>query len=138
MLIILCFIDFRLRTRKRNKLLAWFREVLPTGHRVRDLTAVWQDGTILCEIIESVVPGSCPEELRKHQSHKSIQHGQLLAKRHLSVQPVSAFRLIKGSCNTKSSVSQNFTRRPLLAEKNNFGSPYSCSRKYSPDDRYPK
>ena len=95
LLIILGFTDFHLRTRRRKKILAWLRELLPAGQRVRDLTAVWRDGTILCDVIESVVPGSCSEKLRKHHTHKSIQHGQLLASRHLSVQPVSTFRLIK-------------------------------------------
>ncbi|XP_021918959.1 uncharacterized protein LOC110829516 isoform X3 [Zootermopsis nevadensis] len=79
--------NFRRRTRRRQ-LFAWLQQALPTGREIRHLSAVWRDGTILCDVIESVVPGSCSGHLRKFHSHKSIHHGQTLAANHLCVQPV--------------------------------------------------
>jgi hypothetical protein len=89
-LIILYFTDIHLKTRRRQKLLTWLRKSFPAGRQVSDLTTVWRDGTILCDVIESVVPGSCTAQLRKRYSHRSIQHGQILATKHLYVQQVSA------------------------------------------------
>ncbi|XP_069675576.1 uro-adherence factor A-like isoform X2 [Periplaneta americana] len=79
--------NVHLRTRRRLKLLTWLREALPPGRKVRDLTSVWRDGTILCDLMESLVPGSCSDDLRKCHSHKSIHHAQILASRHLGMEP---------------------------------------------------
>jgi hypothetical protein len=98
LLIILYLADIDLKTRRRQKLLTWLREALPPGRQVHDLTTVWRDGTILCDVIESLVPGSCSGQLRKGYSHKSIQHGQILAEKHLHVQQVSALMLFHGCC----------------------------------------
>jgi hypothetical protein len=113
-LIILHPTDIRLKARGRQKLLTWLREALPAGRQVPDLTTVWRDGTILCDVIESVVPGSCSAQLRKSCSHRSIQHAQILATKYLHVQQVSARMLFPGQCDKWScGVAENYMLRLL-------------------------
>ncbi|XP_065170203.1 uncharacterized protein [Atheta coriaria] len=69
---------------KREKLKKWMIDYLPNVDG--GLAAMWKDGSLMCTLINSVVPGACPNPHR-HWKKPPI-HGQALAYKYLGVIPV--------------------------------------------------
>ncbi|XP_049842639.1 uncharacterized protein LOC126293450 [Schistocerca gregaria] len=69
---------------RRGKLLAWLRAA--SGRDVPSVAAAWRDGRLLCAVVRSAVPGSCPAP-EDSQLHAGLSHGQALAHKFLRVPP---------------------------------------------------
>uniref|UniRef100_A0A2C9KMM3 Calponin-homology (CH) domain-containing protein n=2 Tax=Biomphalaria TaxID=6525 RepID=A0A2C9KMM3_BIOGL len=73
--------------RKRN-LLSWVKSILPwVGQDILDFTACWQDGIVLCALMETISPGACPgfNMLKPHHRVNNCRLGLQLAIRYLQV-----------------------------------------------------
>ncbi|RZF48821.1 hypothetical protein LSTR_LSTR003201, partial [Laodelphax striatellus] len=68
---------------KQRKLLCWLEAM--SGREVRDLQAVWDDGSIVCDIINAVMVGNC--EPKDHHGN-CLRHAQELASHHFKLLPV--------------------------------------------------
>jgi hypothetical protein len=77
---------------KREKLLKWASDRLPLtwSSQARTLSSgipeLWKDGSLLCTLINSVVPGACPNPHRHWR--KPPLHAQALAYKYLGLVPV--------------------------------------------------
>ncbi|KYB29077.1 uncharacterized protein LOC103315157 isoform X1 [Tribolium castaneum] len=77
---------------KREKLLKWASDRLPStwSSQARTLSSgipeLWKDGSLLCTLINSVVPGACPNPHRHWR--KPPLHAQALAYKYLGLVPV--------------------------------------------------
>lgn len=77
--------------RRKRKLLSWVKSILPwIGEEVFDFTGCWQDGIVLCALMESVCPGVCPRFslLKPHHRVNNCRLGIQLAMRYLGVSEV--------------------------------------------------
>ncbi|XP_017771207.1 PREDICTED: uncharacterized protein LOC108558721 isoform X2 [Nicrophorus vespilloides] len=69
---------------KRERLLKWTLTQLP--YLEGGFSAIWRDGSQLCTLINTAVPGACPNPHRHWR--KPPTHGQALAYKYLGVTPV--------------------------------------------------
>ncbi|KAK5650740.1 hypothetical protein RI129_001769 [Pyrocoelia pectoralis] len=78
--------------KERQKLLQWIERYLPaTWFDIKNLSLekpihFWQDGSLLCSLINSFIPDACPNP-RSHRHH-SPSHGQVLAYKYLGIAPI--------------------------------------------------
>lgn len=70
---------------QEDDILKWLKETFPEDKRAKSLDSIWADGSIVCELIESVAPGSCSG----HEGQINLSHGQRLAEQYLGVNPVN-------------------------------------------------
>eukprot|EP00058_Branchiostoma_floridae_P020032 XP_002605522.1 hypothetical protein BRAFLDRAFT_104088 [Branchiostoma floridae] len=77
---------FQTETSRKRQLLRWVQEKVPDKHP-RDWTASWSDGTLLCALVEALVPGTCPryDLLNPSQGLNNARLGLKLAERNLGV-----------------------------------------------------
>lgn len=69
---------------KKERLLKWIRSrIIFTG----SIPEFWLDGTLLCTLINSAIPGACTNPHRHWK--KPPVHGQALAYKYLGIAPVS-------------------------------------------------
>ncbi|XP_039290742.1 uncharacterized protein LOC111051176 isoform X2 [Nilaparvata lugens] len=68
---------------KQRKLICWLEAMC--GREVRNLQAVWEDGSIVCDVINAVMVGSC--EPKDHHGN-CLRHAQELASHHFKLLPV--------------------------------------------------
>ncbi|CAH1252156.1 FLNC [Branchiostoma lanceolatum] len=77
---------FQTETSRKRQLLRWVQEKVPDKHP-RDWTGSWADGTLLCALVEALVPGTCPryDLLNPSQGLNNARLGLKLAERNLGV-----------------------------------------------------
>ncbi|XP_019622919.1 PREDICTED: uncharacterized protein LOC109468979 [Branchiostoma belcheri] len=77
---------FQTETSRKRQLLRWVQEKVPDKHP-RDWTGSWSDGTLLCALVEALVPGTCPryDLLNPSQGLNNARLGLKLAERNLGV-----------------------------------------------------
>ncbi|XP_071444799.1 titin homolog [Hetaerina americana] len=92
------------RIGRRRRLTAWVQDMLPQRHVPEAASAVWQDGSLLCGIVEAVVPGSCPgyDSLSPPNADRgaTLWLGQKLAARYLGVPPAFSDDEFSQTCLT--------------------------------------
>lgn len=79
---------------KRQQFLIWVSNQLPSTWSSQLVTfpggflELWKDGSLLCALVNSAVPGACPNPHRHWR--KPPSHGQAIAFKYLGVKPVSS------------------------------------------------
>lgn len=83
---------FLLDYRRRQRLLDWVSKKVGTHSRVWDFCTCWQDGTVLCALLEAICPGVCPSYhlLSNLNRVKNCRLGLKLANKYLYVPLVSS------------------------------------------------
>ncbi|RUS83369.1 hypothetical protein EGW08_008872 [Elysia chlorotica] len=78
--------------RRKRQLLSWAKSMLPWvgDEDLFDFTASWQDGIVLCALVETLSPGACPRFnlLKPHQRVNNCRLGITLAQKYLQVAQV--------------------------------------------------
>ncbi|GFO26560.1 filamin-c [Plakobranchus ocellatus] len=78
--------------RRKRQLLSWVKSMLPwIGEEdLFDFTASWQDGIVLCALVETLSPGACPRFnlLKPHHRVNNCRLGITLAQKYLQVAQV--------------------------------------------------
>jgi len=85
---------------RRKRLLEWVIRKVRVHTEVYDFCTSWQDGTVLCALLEAICPGVCPSYhlLSRLNRVKNCRLGIKLAHKYLYVPTV---RLIYSERNTK-------------------------------------
>lgn len=65
---------------RRRRILTWVQQTLPS-HNVEDFSFSWNDGIVLCALLEAVHPGICPSfgHLKPHNRVNNCRLGLKLA-----------------------------------------------------------
>ncbi|GFR66817.1 filamin-C, partial [Elysia marginata] len=78
--------------RRKRQLLSWVKSMLPWigDEDLFDFTASWQDGIVLCALVETLSPGACPRFnlLKPHHRVNNCRLGITLAQKYLQVAQV--------------------------------------------------
>lgn len=78
---------------RRDKLLKWASSRLPLTWSTQSRTLsggindLWSDGSLLCTLINTAIPGACPDPHRHWK--KSPTHAQAIAYKYFGLAPVS-------------------------------------------------
>ncbi|XP_063912399.1 repetitive organellar protein-like isoform X2 [Zophobas morio] len=120
---------------KREKLLKWASDRLPStwSSQARTLSSgipeLWKDGSLLCTLINSVVPGACPNPHRHWR--KPPLHAQALAYKYLGLVPMFTDDELSGDFTM--SQERNFIQylHKLQEAINKWASNNELSRKFS-------
>lgn len=123
---------------KRERLVKWATTRLPptwSSHLATltgGISELWKDGSLLCTIINSAIPGACPNPHRHWR--KPPSHAQEVAFKYLGVNPVSIYFLGPYDSYLSQNYTVNNTRILMQLLTSGLSSPYhyySCSLLHS-------
>ncbi|RZC32830.1 claspin -like, partial [Asbolus verrucosus] len=120
---------------KREKLLKWASGRLPStwSSQARTLSTgipeLWKDGSLLCTLINSVVPGACPNPHRHWR--KPPLHAQALAYKYLGLVPIFTEDELSGEFTTNQEKNFIHYLHKLQEAINNWPTKDDANRNFS-------
>ena len=88
-------------SKQKKNLLEWIKSNIGNQKVPTNFNDDWKDGILLCALIESLCPQTCPrfDLLNSEQPLANLELGLMLVKRHFKIDPASQKSFFKNSIN---------------------------------------